>query len=127
MRALKVQFNFRERVLDQRSYRHKELFLFSKNGQQHTVGELMDNLAKLINEEEAVSGLANEGRESLVGKNIKYRWLDESGVEQWYFGEVLSKVAGTDEWYNVRYEGEDDVLPLNLHEDIDLGALEVVT
>ena len=97
--ALKVQFNFRKQVLDQRSYRHKELFLFSKGGQQYTVKELMDNLAKLINEEEeeAVSGLANEGRESLVGKTIKHRWQDESGVEQWYFGEVVSKVAGTNE------------------------------
>ena len=47
--ALKVQFNFRKRVLDQRSYRHKELFLFSKGGQQYTVKQLMDNLAKLIN------------------------------------------------------------------------------
>ena len=127
LRALKVQFNFRKQVLDQRSYRHKELFLFSKNGQQYTVEELMDNLAKLINEEEAVSGLANKVRESLVGKTIKHRWRDESGVEQWYFGEVLSKVAGTDEWYNVQYEGEDDVLTLNLHEEIDLGDLEVVT
>ena len=127
LRALKVQFNFRKWVLDQRSYRHKELFLFSKNGQQYTVEELMDNLAKLINEEEAVSGLANKVRESLVGKTIKHRWRDESGVEQWYFGEVLSKVARTDEWYNVQYEGEDDVLTLNLHEDIDLGDLEVVT
>ena len=127
--ALKVQFNFRKRVLDQRSYRHKELFLFSKGGQQYTVKELMDNLAKLINEEEeeAVSGLANEGRESLVGKTIKHRWQDESGVEQWYFGEVVSKVAGTNEWYNVWYKGEDDVLTLNLCEDIDLGDLEVVS
>ena len=127
--ALKVQFNFRKRFLDQRSYHHKELFLFSKGGQQYTVKELMDNLAKLINEEEeeAVSGLANEGRESLVGKTIKHRLQDESGVEQWYFGEVVSKVAGTNEWYNVWYEGEDDVLTLNLREDIDLGDLEVVS
>ena len=127
LRALKTQLNFRKQVLDQRSYRHKELFLFSKGGRQYIVKELMDNLAKLINEEEeAVSGLADEGRESLVGKTIKHRWRDESGVEQWYLGNVLSKVAGTNEWYNVRYEGEDDVLTLNLHEDIDSGDLEVV-
>ena len=87
----------------------------------------MDNLAQLINEEKTVSGVANEERESLVGKTIKHRWRDESGVEQWYFGEVLSEVAGTNEWYNVRYEGEDDVLVLNLHEDIDSGDLEVVS
>ena len=34
----------------------------------------MDGLAELINEEEAVYGLAYEGRESLVGKIIKHRW-----------------------------------------------------
>ena len=39
----------------------------------------------------------------------------------------MSKVAETNEWYNVRYEGEDDVLTLNLREDIDLGDLEVVS
>ena len=39
----------------------------------------------------------------------------------------MSKVAGTNEWYNVWYEGEDDVLTLNLREDIDLGDLEVVS
>ena len=44
-----------------------------------------------------------------------------------YFGKVLSKVAGTGEWYNVQYEGEDDILTLNLHEDMDLGDLEVVS
>jgi len=44
-----------------------------------------------------------------------------------YIGEVLSKVAGTVKWYNVRYEDEDDVLTLNLHEDIDLGDLEVIS
>ena len=110
LRTMKIQFNFRKWVLDQRSYHHKELFLFSKNRQQYAVEELMDNLVKLINEEKVISGLANEGRESLVGKAIMHRWRDKSGVEQWYFGEVLSKVAGTNEWYNVRYEGEDDVL-----------------
>ena len=41
-----------------------------------------------------------------------------------YFGEVLSQVAGTDEWYSVKYE-EDDVLTLSLHEDMDLGRWEI--
>ena len=36
----------------------------------------MDDLAKLNNEEEeAVSGLANEGRESLAGKTIKHIFI----------------------------------------------------
>ena len=58
----------------------------------------MDGLAELINEEEAVYGLAYEGRESLVGKTIKHRCMaGESGMEKWYFAEVLSKVAGSNE------------------------------
>ena len=40
-------------------------------------------------------------------------------MEQWYFGEVLSKVTGTNEWYNVRYEGEVDVLTLDFHKNIN--------
>ena len=40
---------------------------------------------------------------------------------------MLSKVAGINEWYNVRYEGKIDVLTLDLHEDIDSRDLEVVS
>jgi len=47
-------------------------------------------------------------------------------IYRWNFGEVLSKVAGTDEWYNVKYKDEDDVLTINLYKDMDLGDLEVV-
>lgn len=126
LKALKIHLNFRKQVLNQKAYYDKGLFLFSKNGQQYSVDKLIENLCKLICHEEPILGEANTVRESLVGKNIKHKWRDENGIEQWYFGEVLSKVAGTDEWYNVQYEGEDDVLTLNLHEDIDLGDLEVV-
>jgi len=126
LKALKIQLNFRKQVLNQKSYHDKELFLFSKNRQQYSVDKLIENLCRLICEEEPVQGQANEVQESLVGKSIKHKWRDENGIEQWYFGEVLSKVAGTDEWYNVQYEGEDDIMTINLHEDIDLGDLEVV-
>ena len=47
--------------------------MFFKDGQQYNVNKLMDGLAKVNNaEEETVSGLANEGRESLGGKTIKH-------------------------------------------------------
>ena len=106
LRALKTQFNFRKQVWTREAIVIKNCFYLLKvHGQQYTVKELMDNLAQLINEEETVSGVANEERESLAGKIIKHKWRDESGVEQWCFGEVLSKVAGTNEWYNVQYEG----------------------
>ena len=100
--------------------------MFSKNGQQYSVDKLK-NLCKLLSDEESVNKEANSKRESLVGKKIKHRWRDEQEIEQWYLSEVLSRSSGTDEWYNIQYEGEDNnILTLNLHEDIDLGDLEVV-
>ena len=125
LNALKIQLNFRKNVLDQKNYRDKELFLFSKNGQQYSIDKLIENLCNLVCEE-PIQEQAIDSRESLVGKNIKHKWRDENGIEQWYFGKVLSKVAGTDEWYNVQYEEEDDILTLNLSEDMELGDLEVI-
>ena len=89
--------------------------------------KLIKNLfCKLLSDEESVHKEANSKRESVVGKKIKHRWRDEHGIEQWYLSEVLSQSSGTDEWYNTQYEGEDDILTLNLHKDIDLRDLEVV-
>ena len=35
-------------------------------------------------------------------------------------------VTGTIEWFNVRYNGEEEVLTLNLYTDIDNGDLDIV-
>ena len=57
----------------------------------------------------------------------KYRkWKDEDGEERWYKGRVLSLVPGTTEWYNVKYDEEDDILTLNLLLDIEKGDLDVI-
>jgi len=127
--ALKIQLNFRKQVLGQKAYFDKELFLFSKNGKPYSVDKLVENLSKLIPacDERLVQGRTSYETESLVGKNIKHKWRDENGIEQWYYGKVLSKVVGTEEWFNVQYEGEEDVLTLNLLEDLDFGDLEVVS
>ena len=95
--------------MDQKSFADKDLFLFSKNGKQYSAGKLIENLTKLINDERPVQGKANYAQESLVGKNIKHKWRDENGIEQWYCGKILSKVVGTEEGYNVQYEGEEDI------------------
>ncbi len=49
------------------------------------------------------------------------------GLEQWYYGRILSLVPGTDEWLNVSNDGESEVLSLNLLLDIENGDLEFVT
>ena len=41
-----------------------------------------------------------------------------------YFRTIL--VPGTDDWYNVQYDNEDQVLSLNLLLDIEQGDLEFV-
>ena len=48
------------------------------------------------------------------------------GEEQWYSGTILDVVPGTDDWYNVQYDNEDQVLSLNLLLDIEQGDLEFV-
>ena len=48
------------------------------------------------------------------------------GEEQWYSGMILDVVPGTDDWYNVQYDKENQVLSLNLLLDIKQGDLEFV-
>ena len=67
-----------------------------------------------------------EYQETLIGKRIRHRWRNEDGTEQWYNGKILSAVAGSTEWFNVAYDGESDVLTLNLYEDIENGDLDIV-
>ena len=59
LKALKIQLNFRKQVLDQKNYHDKELFLFSKNGQQYPLDKLVENLCKLICNEGLVHEQAN--------------------------------------------------------------------
>ena len=69
---------------------------------------------------------AKENCDSLVGKRIRHKWC-EDGVERWYNGQILNVVAGTDEWFNVQYDGEDQILTLNLYQDIDNGDLDILS
>ena len=64
--------------------------------------------------------------ESLIGKQIFHKWQDVDSKEKWYKGQVLSLVPGTTDWYNVKYDGEDEILSLNLLVDIDKGDLEIL-
>ena len=64
-------------------------------------------------------------QERLIGRRIKHRWMVD-GEEQWYSGTIRDVVPGTDDWYNVQYDNEDQVLSLNLLLDIEQGDLEFV-
>ena len=66
--------------------------------------------------------------ECLAGKEIHHRWIVEGDAE-WFHGIVLGKVAGqlsTGMWYNIKYDGEEDIVNLNLQEDIDTGDIIIL-
>ena len=67
--------------------------------------------------------LTSLNQESLVGKKRRRRWCNPDGTEQWYTGRILSVVPGTTEWFNVQYDGEQE---LNLYTDIDNGDLDII-
>ena len=68
-----------------------------------------------------------ENQESLVGKRIRHKWNNEEGDERWYTGLILSVVDGSTEWFDVQYDGEEDILTLNLYEDTEKGDLDIIT
>ena len=61
----------------------------------------------------------------MVEELSMHKW-NVDGSEQWYFGPILDAVPGTDDWYNVQYDNEDQILSLNLLLDIEQGDLEFV-
>lgn len=120
LQALKTQLHFRSKVLEQK-YPEKDVFFLSKNKKKLTVDEVTQNLIKLLTPPPS-SNAANQ--ESLVGKRIRHRWKESDESEQWYYDRILSLVPGTDDWFNVAYDGESEILSLNLLLDIEKGDLE---
>ena len=126
IKALKVQLDFRKKVLEQTHY-DKEIFFITKQSKQLPVEVICENLCKLFSSSQVVNARAvATNYQSLVGREIYHKWKDEDGEDRWYKGKVLSLVPGTTEWYNVKYDGEDNILTLNLLLDIKNGDLDVI-
>ena len=126
-KALKVQLHFRKKVLQQ--VLPNKIFFTTRNGKQLTIEEISTNLALLLQHSTQVSTnpLTSLNQETLVGKKIRHRWCNPDGTKQWYTGHILSIVPGTTEWFNVQYDGEQEVLSLNLYTDIENGDLDIAT
>ena len=62
-------------------------------------------------------------KEGLIGKRIKHKWKVD-WTEKWCLVTILDVVAGTDDWYNVRYDDKEQVLSINLLLDIKKKTLE---
>ena len=117
LKALKAQLDFRKKVLEQ-EYNDRYVFCLSKNKRKLTVDEVCSNLEKLL-----CSCSNYRDLEGLAGKRIKHKWKDEDD-EKWYYGTILNLVPGTKDWYNIKYDGEEEVLSLNILIDIEKGDLE---
>ena len=50
--------------------------------------------------------------------------MDEYRIER-YCGCIVSFVPETLEWFNILYDGEEEILTLNLYTDIDNGGLDI--
>ena len=90
------------------------------------MAELIDNLKKLLPQRPFQDNTVSSPHQDLVGKRIRHKWVDEYGKKKWYHGRILSLVPGTIEWFNVQYDGEEEVLTLNLYTDIDNGDLDII-
>ena len=149
--ALKVQINFRHKVLGQ-THPNKDAFKFSHNRKQYSMNQLKMNLLTLVeamhegdsSDNPTVTaqaqGVGNprptrvstgcsrstveqivKKPELLVGKKIRHRF--EVGEELvWFIGTVLS----VDLDFGVSYEGESDVCHFTLLDDIVHGDLELL-
>ena len=104
----------------------------TKNRKKLTVDELARNLVTLLTSCSSIPSqgssrpdLLTASQETLIGKRICHRWKDSDGTEQWYHGNILSLVPGTNDWFNVQCDG-DVILSLNLFLDIEKGDLDII-
>ena len=94
-------------------------FAFQKTKKKLSIEEVCSNLCELF---PPTPGCDKEG---LIGKRIKHKWSVD-GSDKWYLETILDVVAGTSDWYNVRYDDEQEVLSLNLLLDIEKGDLKFI-
>ena len=134
--ALKLQINFRQKVLDQ-SHQDKSVFKFSQNKKQHSIVKLKENLFKLLIDGESADGdgvpvnVPSEydkfvtQPELLVGQQIQHQFK-VNGELLWYEGRVMKHNTTTNE-IEVQYDGEDNTCWFPLLEDMSAGELFVIS
>ena len=102
IKILKLQINFRNKVLKQLPSINS-LFKFSQNKKQFTVEQLKHNLCKLLEQESSRRTPMSCSLEEivvnphlLVGQRIRQRFkVEESSELVWYFGTVLKMNPST--------------------------------
>lgn len=130
LEALKVQINFRRKVLGQ-SHEDKSVFYFSHNRKALTINELKLNLLKLIPESESIqvyqlsADKITAHPDLLLYRRIKHRF-ECDGTLQWFDGTVLKYSPDTKE-YCVQYDNEDETFSFALLDDYIANDLQIVS
>lgn len=122
--ALKLQINFRRKVLEQ-FHDDKSVFLFSHQGKQHSHTQLFSNLLKLLPTEQQSLSIDQflHHPELLVNKRIDHLFESDQGL-QWFKGTVLEYIQDSKE-YRVVYDLENDEYLFPLLEDLANGELHI--
>ena len=133
-KALKAQLRFRKKVLQQQ-HQDESVFAFSsKEKGQFTSTILCENLLQLVQScvslEQSCASLepiSGSSESSLTGKCIQHNFKEPDGAIKAYEGRIISQVPGFEEWYNVVYTLEPDVVyTFKLTEDLKNGDLKII-
>ena len=126
IQALRCQLDFRRKVLQQ-THTDKTVFQLSHKGTPFSPDDMARNLCLLLHSAQPADTVGHpsvhqETAVDLVGKTIKHLWKVDD-LDVWYIGQVLSVVPGTQDWFNIKYDGEEQVVTLNINEDIRKGEI----
>ena len=125
--ALKLQINFRKKVLCQTSD-DQTVFQFSHNRKVFSDYQLMQNLFKLLSlncDQQALTIVdVQRDPDLLIYRQIEHQF-DCDGKLLWYKGTVLSFDKGTKE-FRVLYDNEDEEYTFPLLEDLEKGDLKIL-
>jgi E1A/CREB-binding protein len=124
--ALKLQINFRRKVLGQ-AHADKSVFFFSHNRKPLSECDLKQNLYQLLPHDGVQQFVTAEeiilDPELLIYRRIEHQF-DNDGKLEWFEGTVLGYNKDTKE-YRIQYDGEDDIYSFPLLEDVQRNELHV--
>ena len=127
--ALKLQINFRRKVLGQ-SHEDKNVFYFTHNRKALTECQLKVNLFKLLPPSDYVQEFVSAedvtaDPDLLIYRRIRHQF-ECDGSLNWYSGTVLSFNRDTME-YQVQYDNEEETYSFPLLDDLQSNDLQVLS
>ena len=125
--SLKTQLKFRKVVLQQ-THPNPSVFHFSHKGTAFSSQILKENLASLLGSAaDQCEEILTDSCPDLEGCRVHHKFIEEGEIVV-YTGQVISRVSGFPEWFNIVYDKEPDVVyTYKLMDDIAAGDLTIIT